>query len=311
VAAAGTLTIDATIGDEPYLDPGPYVVIDRKAEMYAWVEDEESRTKDKIGGGSETTTVYTYKKQWTSSPEQSSGFRHPAGHSNPEMTVESARRTIEEAKVGPFSFTPADCSVSANDELTLTPDIVNLPDVGGSSGYGWRRPRIEGNSIYLGSGTLSDPDIGDLKIGYKVRRPGSNVTVFGQQQGSQLTAYLHDGKDKLFRLFDSDREAAIKQLKVEHKILGWVIGMAGFLMMWIGMTMFFGPLIAVAKVLPILGQIGEKAVGCATFPLAVVLSLIIVFVSKVVHSPIVMLILGVVMAVGLFVMMKKRAAATD
>ena len=307
VAAAGTLTIDGTLGDEPYLDPGDYVLIERKAEMYAWVEHKESSSKDKVGGGTETTTTYTYQKDWTSSPEQSSGFRHPEGHRNPEMPIKSTTRYVPEAKVGPFSWQPADCKVSATEDLTLSPDIVDLTRVANSISNGWRRPRLEGDSIYIGPGTPSAPDIGDLKISFRVRRPGTNVTVFGQQQGGQLTTFVYKGKAKLFRLFDVDRAAAIEKLKVEHKILGWAIGIGGFLLMWIGMTMVFGPLIAVAKIIPFLGQIGERAVGCATFPLAAVLSLIIVFVSKVVHSPIVMLILGVVVTVGLFVMLKQSA----
>jgi len=187
------------------------------------------------------------------------------------MTVESVVRYAATAKVGPFSFTPADCRVSATEALTLTKDIVNLPKPDTYSDFGWqsyRRTRLEGNSIFIGLGTLTEPEIGDLKVSYQVRRPGSNVTVFGQQQGQQLTAYLHKGKDRLFRLFDSDRETAIGTLKTEHKIMGWAIGIGGFLMMWIGMSMFFGPLVAVGKIIPFIGQIGEKAIGCATFPLA-------------------------------------------
>jgi len=34
VAAAGTLTVDGQLGDDPYLDPGDYVVISRESQMY-------------------------------------------------------------------------------------------------------------------------------------------------------------------------------------------------------------------------------------------------------------------------------------
>jgi len=314
VAAAGTLTVDGQIGDDPYLDPGDYVVIEREAQMYAWVEKSDSTTKDKVGGGTETTTTYTYEKEWTSNPANSSSFKHPSGHTNPEMPIESTTRYAPQAKVGPFGFVPADCKVSATEELGLTRDIVNLPEAGSSGNYGWqshRRSRIEGNSIYVGSGSPTNPTIGDLKIGFKVRRPGTNVTVFGKQQGEQLVSYRYKDKASLFRLFDSDREAAIEQLKVEHKILGWIIGIAGFLLMWIGINLCFGPLVAMGKIIPFLGNLGERAIGCATFPIAAVLSLVVVFVSKIVHSPIVMLILGVGVAVGLFLMLKQKAARAD
>src|SRR3954449_5626087 len=38
VAVAGTLVSEELLGDTPYLAPGAYIQLNRKVEMYAWVE---------------------------------------------------------------------------------------------------------------------------------------------------------------------------------------------------------------------------------------------------------------------------------
>src|SRR5690606_37932005 len=44
------------------------VALDRKVEYYQWVEKSKTETKDKIGGGQEQKTTYTYQQEWTSNP---------------------------------------------------------------------------------------------------------------------------------------------------------------------------------------------------------------------------------------------------
>src|SRR3954454_786551 len=85
VAVAGTLASNERLGDSPYLAAGAYVQLNRKVEMYAWVEHKSSETHKDAGGSSTTTTTYTYDKQWTSSPEDSQEFEHPQGHANPPL----------------------------------------------------------------------------------------------------------------------------------------------------------------------------------------------------------------------------------
>ena len=48
--AVAKLDLDGKLGDAPYLKPGPYVALDRHAEMYQWVEKTERRTSKPLGG---------------------------------------------------------------------------------------------------------------------------------------------------------------------------------------------------------------------------------------------------------------------
>ncbi len=68
--------------DEILTDPDYGVSVNairlvRDVEYYQWVEHSTSETKDKIGGGQETTTTYTYSKEWVSGPVDSGSFKDP------------------------------------------------------------------------------------------------------------------------------------------------------------------------------------------------------------------------------------------
>lgn len=312
VSVTGDLSTTETLGDPPYLKPGAYVALNRDAEMYAWHERSESTTKDKIGGGTETTTTYSYEHEWTSSPDDSSRFEKPDGHHNPPMTIDSKQQSVAEAKVGEFLFSAPDCSLPVNEDVALDEGKLE-PGLLTRRATDWLSPapvtafKLEGGYLFQGHGTLGNPDVGDIRISYQALTPGQSVTMFGQAQGNRVSTYTYKEKAHLFRLFKSGRDEAIAQLKLEHKMIGYAIGFAGFFMMWIGMTMVFSPLTQLAHVIPFVGHLAERAIGCATFPVALVLTFIVVMVSKVLHSPILALGLGVIVAVGMVVVLKNMA----
>jgi hypothetical protein len=49
----------------------------RVVEMYQWVEKRSSKEEKKLGGGSETVTVYDYEQQWNDDPIDSATSRNP------------------------------------------------------------------------------------------------------------------------------------------------------------------------------------------------------------------------------------------
>jgi hypothetical protein len=51
--------------------------LSRNVEYYQWTEQSKEEKKEKIGGGQEITTTYTYSKKWVSSPINSSEFADP------------------------------------------------------------------------------------------------------------------------------------------------------------------------------------------------------------------------------------------
>ncbi len=56
----------------------------RTVEMFQWVESESSETKTSLGGGEDTVTTYTYSKEWKEGRVDSSEFKQPDNHQNPQ-----------------------------------------------------------------------------------------------------------------------------------------------------------------------------------------------------------------------------------
>ncbi|MGD0577268.1 MAG: TMEM43 family protein, partial [Candidatus Staskawiczbacteria bacterium] len=89
VSATGIVSSTGNIGDNLFLNPGNYIAVERKVEMYSWVETKNTTTHNNTGGSSTTSTTYSYKKDWEENPADSSTFNYPDGHQNPGKSLDS------------------------------------------------------------------------------------------------------------------------------------------------------------------------------------------------------------------------------
>jgi hypothetical protein len=290
VAVSGTLTSNELLGDAPVLQPGEYIQVERNVEMYAWEEKKSSETTKDLGGGSTTTTTYTYSKTWTSSPASSSSFEHPEGHNNPDMSITSETFTVGTANVGAYALAPSTLELPQGNEIKLTTSNTN-PAEGQSlvSGY-----------LFSGDGSLQQPRVGDIRVSYKGLPGNSQVTIFGKQEGSQLNPFISNRQDRLYRAFLSNRDDAIATMNSEYTVITWILRLVGFLMMWIGLSMLFGPITAVLDVLPFLGNIAEGMIGVVTFVVAFILSAITILISIILHNILVMIIVLALLVGGIY-----------
>lgn len=69
--------------------------LERTVEFYQWVEESRSEKRQKLGGGEETVTTYTYKQQWVSSPVSSESFKDPQA---PKLYKNFVLANLEEYK---------------------------------------------------------------------------------------------------------------------------------------------------------------------------------------------------------------------
>ncbi|PAY21560.1 hypothetical protein CKO51_00375 [Rhodopirellula sp. SM50] len=100
----------------------------RHVEMYQWNENEQTTKEKKLGGGTRTTTTYTYEKDWFPERIDSSGFDEAHSHQNPTEFV-FADRTYQAKNVSLGQFRLPDsliAMISGEDALELTPS--NVPD---------------------------------------------------------------------------------------------------------------------------------------------------------------------------------------
>lgn len=294
IAATGVLDSAEQLGDPEYLKPGRYIQLSRDVEMYAWVEHTKSETKKNVGGSETTTTEYTYAKEWTSSPRESSNFKVPGGHENPAMPLEDQTVTVQTAKVGAYSIDPGRIDLPGRSRVQLNTDNV----VRGAA-------RLESNYLFLGKGSLQQPQVGDVRLSYTALPAGIEVTAFGQADGDKIVPYLHRGKDTLYSAYQGDRASAIEAMAFEHSLFGWLFRIGGFLMMWVGLYLVLGPISTFLDVLPFLGSLSRGATGLVTFGVALVLSVVTIVISMIAHNPLLLLLLLAVI-IGLAVLRSRR-----
>jgi hypothetical protein len=243
--------------------------------MFAWVEHKETDTRKDAGGSSTTTTTYTYEKQWTSNPEASQSFEHPQGHSNPPLPVQSTTLMVSSARVGVYTINPADITLPSSSDIKLNSEIVT------TSG----NRRLVGNYILLGRGSFDTPQLGDTRISYSGVAANTPVVAFGRQQGTALVPFVTRQNDRLYRVFaNTDRAGAIQEMNTEYVVMGWILRLVGFLMMWIGLSLCFAPITAFLDVLPFLGSAGRFVIGLVALPVALVLSIITIVISFLAHN---------------------------
>jgi hypothetical protein len=309
------VTLSSPLEDPQFINAGPYLKIERDAEMFAWVEEKESKEEKKVGGSTETITTYKYNKQWTSvaSVKSAGNFKIPKGHENPSTNISSDSFSASQAMIGPYRFSPKDTDLPSGEKLALTPALVK-------SGFA-----VQGDYVYLpaypsmvapgaapGAALVvsSTVELGDVRVSFRVVRIPSTSTIFGVANNGMMTTYVAEDGGSFLRLFASDREAAIKTLSTEFTTMTWILRLVGFLLMWIGLQMFFGPINTALDILPFLGSAGRFLVGVVIFPIALVLSIVTILISIVFHN-IYLLIALLVVLVGLVVWRaRSRRSAT-
>jgi hypothetical protein len=271
IAASGRLTSNETVGDPEFLVAGSYIKLERHVEMYAWVERSRSRTERSAGGSERTITEYSYEKMWTANPANSANFQEPAGRHNPSLSVQRRTFTVNTAQVGAYSVDPNRLALPPTRNVTLSRELISGDQP------------LSGDYVYAGQGSMQQPQVGDLRISFRAVPAGMEVTVFGKQEGQRIVPY-GEGRDTLYTAHGGDRDSGIAAMASAYRVTGWIGRVAGFIMMWLGLALVFGPVSVFLDVVPILGKLSRTMVALVTFGVAFFLTIITSVVAAVLQS---------------------------
>lgn len=310
VSVTGPLTATERVGDPQFLKAGPYLELDRKVEMYAWKETKKSKEEKQVGGGSKTITTYDYARTWSEHPQASDEFRHPDGHENPAMTLQSQSFKAHSARLGSFEFDPESAELPGAQAFTPAPgDYLVGGALRGAQAARTNEvaPQQMGEYLFQGKGTLESPRVGDVRISFEAVKPLAEATLFGQRAGSKIEAATVD-KDTFYRVLAGSRAQAIDTLQTEHTVTTWLLRLVGFLMMWLGAAAVFGPINTFLDIVPIAGSAGRFMVTVALFPITLGISVLVIITSIIVHSLVAMIIVGLGAAAAVAFFVKKRRA---
>ena len=299
VSVRGTVSASKRIGDGLYLLPGDYIKVDRIVEIYAWVQHQSTKTKKNIAGSETQETNYDYQKEWITNLPDSGQFKIREGHENPDRQLARAEKTVVPATIGAYQFDPRMALFPVVDELVLTESMISLKN---------SARLVGGKYVYTGKGTFSNPEIGDTRVVYRVIPSNETMTLFGKLNGDDIGLYTNQTKDvTLFRLFYETPDEAVQIMHSEYTTSTWLLRLAGFLLMWIGLLFVFKPISVVMDILPILGSTSQFGLGIISLIIAAIFSLVTIVLSNIVHNFWLTIPVGVI---GAFVMvrlfMKKR-----
>jgi hypothetical protein len=285
--------------------------LERKVEMYQWIEDSKTHEKKKLGGSVEKTTTYTYRQAWVDHAIDSSGFKEQ-GHNNPgAMEFESEKREAANVTFGAFRLSEKQISKIGSEKAFAFPNSFTCKVA---------RVQVSGTTIYVPeAGTrnneknnrnvVSQPRIGDMRVSFSVVLP-HDVSIIAKQQGDTFIDYTAKNGKKLNYLTDGIEDAAamFATARSNNAIMTWLIRLGGFIVMFIGLGMVFKPISVLADVLPILGDIVEIGTGFVAGVISFVCAIVTIAVAWIFYRPVMGILLLVAAGALVFWLIKKRRA---
>jgi len=340
VHMSGLATTEETLRDDIFGLEAKALRLKRNVEMLQWKEKSSSKTQNKVGGGTETVTTYTYEKAWSNKVIPSDGFKEASTHVNPGvMPVESATFAAKVVTLGGFQLggsmpgrvgkaeplappaqVPPEYKVQGNTIYRSIMPTAAMPQPGvvqpGAavpnplSSAGGAMPAVTPAAAVP---AVTTPQIGDVRITFEVVKP-AEVSVVAQQRGAKLEPYRTKTGTSIELVDDGVVPAAdmFAAAVAANTMMTWLLRLGGFVAMYIGMSMLMAPLGVLADVLPILGSIMRFGTSLIAVVVAVPTSLATIAIAWLAYRPVLgitLLVIGVGVPIALLIMKKGKAAA--
>ena len=189
VYATGFANTEDSLVDAQFDIGATAIRLVRDVEYYQWVEHSQEQHKDKLGGSEEIVTTYTYTKEWTSEPVQSSRFHDPAYQQKNFVltTADSESWQAEKVSFGAFLLNEHQiCSIRGDEPVSLSLDSLTLDGWnkevrqvlgrhGGNGVDAAQLVHVNNNQLYYGI-SPSSPAVGDVRITWTKVLP-AKVTI--------------------------------------------------------------------------------------------------------------------------------------
>lgn len=249
------------IGDG-YLKPGPYLSINRTAQMYAYVSKEETKEVEK-NGKKEKVTTYKCVEEWTSNPgnaDDGQGCRNER-KSNPVQTLSDFSIRVTPSLI----FNGKTWSIA--DSVGYT----NMPGIDLSADKLAGTYTIDGNYLYIDPiCKTTSPRIGCERLSYSGMSydPSGEYTVLGTPGNGRIDGFVADSGDSYLRVGPGKVEQVMESLNTEDSIMTIVLFAASVLCLGMGLSMFASPFLELIEYIPLIGGFGAGLIRVILFILA-------------------------------------------
>ena len=309
VCATALATTEDSLVDSQFHFGAKAIAMKRTVRYYQVQEKSKQEKRDKIGGGEETVTTYTYNRGWVTTPINSEGFHDP-GYRKINFVLTTVPQedvwaqnvtfgayTLPESLIRSISSTEPLKPVIAQDRLeSMNEDArhVALRNYSSSklgnvakshNAEAGQFIHVTDNELYIGM-TPSSPAVGDVKVTFEKIMP-AKVTLIAKVNGNTFEPYKAKNGYTFQTLVMGEKDAA-EIYEGEHDtntIMLWVLRIVGILMVIGGLKGIFGFLETLLKVVPFIANILGWGVGVICTIVGVVWSLIVIAIAWLFYRP--------------------------
>ncbi|MEA2562002.1 MAG: hypothetical protein QOH06_3506 [Acidobacteriota bacterium] len=274
VHVTGPISTDGPVVDGDLGVQATAVKLVRNVSMYQWIEEEKSETRKKLGGGEETVTTYEYKKDWASSPVDSSSFQVTEGHVNPgDFPLPSETFVADPVRLGAFTL--------SEEQLGQLDEAKDLP-VGAAAADSLpegMEATVDKGAFYIGTNPAA-PAVGDVRISFQVVNP-AQASVVAVQTGSSFAPYAAEAGDTVLLVEEGTHTSAemFQTAQSANTVMTWILRGGGFLAMVLGLFLVFRPLSVLGDVVPFIGSLLGVGVGLFALVIGAALSSITIAIA--------------------------------
>ena len=156
------------------------------------------------------------------------------------------------------------------------------------------------------------PEVGDVRITWTYIPATVAISVASCQMGNTFTPYVAENgyKVDLLQMGTRSKDLMFQAAKDGNTMWTWILRLAGWFMMYIGLGMILKPLSVLGDVLPIIGNILEFGISIISFFVSSIVALVVISIAWLFYRP----LLGIVLLaaagglVWLLIKRKKKSA---
>jgi hypothetical protein len=288
---------------------GSALKLRRIVEVYQWKENSKSTTKEKLGGGTETTTTYTYSQDWSDRMIDSSDFKEAETHSNPKTkSHENMEWLATNVSVGAYEI-PEDLlqALSGYQPLMVTSEMLkNLP-------YATQaKVEVIGNMIYLQASGSSTLQTGNTRIRYEHIVP-QKISVIAKQSSTSLVPYETKNGRTISMIQTGEHEARemFEGALSSNRTMTWALRLLGIILMFVGLRMTMGVLPIVAGVIPFIGRIVGAGTSVVSGLLTIIGSSVTIAIAWIFYRPIIGVALLALAGLGVYLLVRSSKSTQN
>jgi hypothetical protein len=329
IHANGSADTQEVLNDALFGVSANAICISRRVEYFQYREFSSTEKKDKVGGGQETITTYTYHETWTSSPINSGSFKDPAYKDSNFVltTVDKNDQLAKDVSFGAYKLpvfivdsiggsVPAEINLGSAERSQWENQIAKNMDALGKKKDG-NMVNVQGNMVYFGKSSAT-PAIGDVRVTLTKITPPADVSIIAKVVGNTFEKYIASNGWEFPNPVENgivSADTMIAHAQSSNNFITWLLRLLGLILVVVGLKLLFGLLPTLLKVLPPLGAIVGAGIGlvCAVGGFAWTLGIIAI--AWLFYRPLIAVPM-IAIAVGGIVMLtkmksKKQAVVTS